>query len=92
MDHDEAESKFNDYFKGRLDREAARELAVHFKSCEACRSRIRLQKAVVQGRKSESDRGMASPEIQAQMGRNRDLLIKILLVMLLAWLVYKFKR
>jgi len=92
MDHAQADSLLKDYFAGRLDRETVRALHGHFKECQACRSRMRLLKAGMDGERLRPDLGPAAPEVQAQIVRNRDLLIKILLLMLLAWFVWKFKH
>jgi len=92
MDHAQASSLIKDYFAGRLDREMTRALHAHFNTCDACRARLRLQKAGVLASRDLMDRGLAAPETQAQIARNRDLLIKILLLMVLAWFVWKFKR
>ena len=92
MDHSEAQSLFADYFAGRLDRQATRALHGHFKECEICRTRIRLERAQLLGGRGPRERAPGAPDIQAQMARNRDLLIKILLVMIAAYFVYKMKR
>ncbi len=83
-----------DYHAGRLDPGRMRELHAHFKVCEACRTKLRLGRAAA-GAARERERepgGLASPELQAQIARNRDLLIKVFLLMVFAWLVWKLKR
>jgi anti-sigma factor RsiW len=92
MDHVKAAGLLDAYFKGELDRPTMREMNQHFKDCEACRSQIRLRKAHLTGSRAGSPEGAASPEIQAQMARNRDLLVKILLVMLAAWFIWRLKK
>lgn len=92
MDHPQAETLLPAYFAGRLDRETMRAFHAHLKGCEICRSRMRLQKAVAQSEGDRPDKSLTSPDTQAQIARNRDLLIKILLLMIFAWFVWKFKR
>ena len=91
MEHAEAQSLFTAYFNGTLSREQTRALHVHFKDCEACRSRIRLEKAMGDRKLRLDDNSLASPQVQNQIAKNRDLLIKILLLFALAWAVYKYK-
>lgn len=92
MDHPQALGLMQAYFDGSLDRATVRELHAHLKDCEDCRSRIRLRKAGLQAGPVKDDRGLASPELQAQMARNRELLIKILALLVLAWAVWKYRR
>jgi hypothetical protein len=92
MEHEQAQRLFRDYFEGRLAGAQAREFQQHLKSCEPCRTRVRLESARVRGTLQNEDRGLASPAVQEQMARNRDLLIKILLLAGLAFFVWKMKR
>ncbi|MGH7442127.1 MAG: hypothetical protein ACREKE_05570 [bacterium] len=94
MEHAQVEPLLKDYFAGSLDRAATRELHVHFKTCEICRSRMRLRLAGAESdrERRRSDRGSAPPEIQARIAGNRNLLIQILLLMIFAWFVWKMKR
>lgn len=92
LSHSQAEGLLPSYQAGTLSREQVRALHLHFKDCEACRSRIRLQRAMA-GRQGAADEGgLASPELQKQMARNRDLLIKVLLLMVFAFFVWRFRR
>lgn len=91
MTHDQAVPLLDAYRHGRLDREVVRQLHAHFKDCEACRSLIRLQRAALEGRTAMDELGLVSPEIQKQMARNRDLMIKILLLMFFALLVWRHR-
>lgn len=92
MDHQRAEGLWADYDAGRLDRATVRELHEHLKGCELCRSRVRLRKLSQGGRQAMEDRNVASPEIQAQMARNRDLLVKVLILMAFAAFIWHMKR
>ncbi|HXB97166.1 MAG TPA: hypothetical protein VNZ54_03885 [bacterium] len=92
MTHPEAERLYDAYFQGTLDRAATRDLHAHFKDCEQCRSRIRLRRAAAPTRDAVEARGLSSPETQRQIARNRDLLIKILLLGVAAWAVFKWKK
>jgi hypothetical protein len=92
MTHAGAERLYDSYFQGKLDRAATRELHAHFKDCELCRSRIRLQRAAARSAGDSPAPGLASPETQRQIARNRDLLVKILLLGVAAWAVFKWKR
>jgi anti-sigma factor RsiW len=92
MDHGEAKGLFPAYFAGRLDPATARELQRHIKDCEACRTRVGLERASIKAKPGRDERGLASPETQQQMSRNRDLLIKILMLMVFAYFVLKMKR
>jgi hypothetical protein len=91
VDHAEAERLYDRYFQGKLDRSETRELHAHFKDCERCRSRVRLQRAAAPTA-SGGAQGLSSPETQRQIARNRDLLIKILILGVAAWAVFKWKR
>ena len=91
MTHAEAERLYDRYSQGKLERAETRELHAHFKDCELCRSRIRLQRAAAPSDDGR-ERGLSSPETQRQIARNRDLLIKILLLGVAAWAVLKWKR
>lgn len=93
MTHAEAERLLPAYHAGALDREGTRALHAHFKDCELCRSGIRLRRAAAQRGLPEKDAGgLVSPEVQGQIARNRDLLVKILLLGVAAWAVWKWKR
>lgn len=92
LGHSEAEALLPGYREGSLDREQVRALHAHFKDCEACRTRIRLQRAVAGSQAGPDLSGLASPEIQKQMARNRDLLVKILILLLFGFLVWRFRR
>jgi hypothetical protein len=91
MTHAEAERLYDRYAQGSLERAETRELHAHFKGCELCRSRIRLRRAAAPS-DDGSERGLSSPETQRQIARNRDLLIKILLLGVAAWAVLKWKK
>lgn len=92
MEHEQAQRLFKDYFSGRLGGEQGRAFQQHIKGCEACRTRVRLESARVRGTLQNEDRGLAAPAVQEQMARNRDLLIKVLLLLGLAFFVWKMKR
>ena len=92
MTHAEAERLQERYFQGKLDRAETRGLHAHFKDCELCRSRIRLRRAAAPSGADAEGRGLSSPETQRQIARNRDLLVKILLLGVAAWAVFKWKR
>lgn len=92
MDHAEAAPLLADYFAGRLDKARSRELQRHFKDCDACRLRISVVRAGKKGGLGGLDRAPAAPGIQEQMARNRDLLVKILLLMAFAFFVMKMRR
>ena len=92
MEHAEAQSLFPAYFGGSLPREQTRDLHQHFKGCEACRTRIRLEKTMGDRMLGEVGKSLSSPQVQGQIAKNRDLLIKILLLFALAWAGYKYKR
>jgi len=92
MNHAEAERLFERYDQGKLDRSTTRDLHAHFKDCELCRSRIRLHRAAAPSGAAAQAQGLSSPETQRQIARNRDLLIKILLLGVAAWAVFKWKR
>jgi hypothetical protein len=83
--HAEAERSFDAYFASTLDRAQVRGLHLHLKDCEACQARVRLQNALGHAQKRRSAQALTSPEVQAAMARNRDLLVKILLLLALAW-------
>jgi hypothetical protein len=89
--HAEAERLYDRYFQGALERAETRALHAHFKDCELCRSRIRLGRAAAP-RGDGGAQGLSSPETQRQIARNRDLLIKILLLGVAAWAVFKWKK
>jgi hypothetical protein len=94
MEHREAEALLPAYEAGRLDREGTRALHAHFKACEACQSRIRLRRAAASAgpRAAGRAQGLSDPETQRMIARNRDLLIKILLLLVAAWAVFKWRR
>ena len=93
MEHSEAQSLYPAYNNGSLSREQVRDFHAHLKTCEDCRSRIRVQGAAARSKVSKAkDLSLASPETQAQMAKNRDLLIKVLALMALGWLVWRLKR
>jgi|GEM_PF-4492278 hypothetical protein len=92
MTHAEAERLHERYFQGKLDRAETRDLHAHFKDCELCRSRIRLRRAAAPSDGALESPGLSSPETQRQIARNRDLLIKILLLGVAAWAVFKWKN
>lgn len=94
MDHARATQLLPAYESGTLGREETRDLHAHFKACEACQSRIRLRRAALQagGAGRLRPRGLEDPEIQRMMARNRDLLVKILLLLVAAWAVFKWRR
>ena len=94
MDHARATQVLPAYESGALGREETRDLHAHFKACEACQSRIRLRRAAAQagGPGRLRPRGPEDPETQRMMARNRDLLVKILLLLVAAWAVFKWRR
>jgi hypothetical protein len=92
MTHADAERLYDRYFQGKLERAETRGLHAHFKDCELCRSRIRLRRAAAPAGDSLEARALSSPETQRQIARNRDLLIKILLLGVAAWAVFKWKK
>jgi hypothetical protein len=92
MTHPEAEASFDAYFAGTLGREDVRGLHQHLKGCEACQARVRLRNAVGKSARARPASALVSPETQAAMARNRDLLIKILLLMAVAWAAVRFKH
>ena len=92
LTHAQAEALLPGYQDGSLSREQVRGLHAHFKDCEACRSRIRLRRAMATGRQAGKESSGLPPEVQAQMARNRDLMIKILALMVFALLVWRFRR
>ena len=85
MTHAEAERSFDAYFANKLDRAQVRGLHLHLKDCEVCQSRVRLQNALGKSARTGLSKSLTSPETQAAMARNRDLLIKILILMAIAW-------
>lgn len=92
MTHSEATNAFPAYFNGTLGREEVRGLHAHLKDCDACRARVRLQKAIGQSSLQKPSNSLVSPETQSAMARNRDLLVKLLILMVLAWAVFRFKH
>jgi len=89
--HAEAEALLPAYQAGTLERGQMRALHQHFKECETCRTRIRLRRAVATPSRT-FEAGLTNPEIQKQVARNRDLLVKILVLMLFGWLVWRLRR
>lgn len=92
MDHARAEGLFDDYRAGRLDRETTRELHQHFKVCEDCRLRIRLERARVDGARNSGDQGQPASGAERQIRNNRVQLFWILALMLFAYFIWKVKR
>jgi hypothetical protein len=91
MTHSEAANSFDAYFAGKLDRETTRALHQHLKTCESCQSRVRVQHAMGKSKMKEPSKELTSPETQAAMARNRDLLVKILLLLVFAWAIHRFR-
>ena len=87
MTHAEAEAQFGAYNEGKLDRETTRAFHQHLKGCEACQSRVRLQNLVGKAKGRQKALELTSPETQAAIARNRDLLVKILLLIVFGWAV-----
>jgi anti-sigma factor RsiW len=92
VEHAEAQSKWEAYDRGALPREEVRAMNLHLKTCEACQSRVRLRRFQADAKRAQARLGVPPPGVQAQMARNRDLLVKILLLMGLAALIWKIKR
>jgi anti-sigma factor RsiW len=92
MTHAEAEAQFAAYNEGKLDRETTRAFHQHLKGCEACQSRVRLQNLVGKSKGRQASNALTSPETQAAIARNRDLLIKILLLLVLGWAVARIGK
>ncbi len=92
MTHTEAESLFPAYNKSLLDRGQTRAFHAHLKECEACQARVRLQSTWARSKSSLPSAELTSPETQKAIARNRDLLIKILLMMVIAWAATRLKR
>lgn len=92
MTHAEAESLFPAYNKGLMDRAQVRAFHAHLKECEACQSRVRLQATWTRSKQSLPRAELTSPETQKAIARNRDLLIKILLLLVLAWGITRIHR
>jgi hypothetical protein len=92
MTHGEAEKLYLAYQKGTLSREQVRDFHAHMKGCETCQSRFRMQNMLGKAQARKSDQSLLSPETQAAMARNRDLLVKLLILLILAWAVIKLKR
>jgi hypothetical protein len=91
MTHAEASQSFDAYFAGSLDRESTRALHQHLKTCESCQSRVRVQHAMGKSSLKETSKELTSPETQAAIARNRDLLIKILLLLVFGWAIYRLR-
>jgi hypothetical protein len=92
MTHNEAEKLYGAYQKGSLSREQVKDFHAHLKGCEACQSRFRMQNMLGKAQVRKTEQSLLSPETQAAMARNRDLLVKLLILLILAWAVFKFKR
>ena len=90
MTHAEAQACLGAYLSGGLDRESTRGLHAHLKECEACQSHVRLQHAL--GKSAQPVLTGLPPETQAAMARNRDLLVKILLLLVFGWAVFKMRH
>jgi anti-sigma factor RsiW len=91
MIHAEAERLFDAYFSGSLEREQVRAFHAHLKDCEACRSLIRIRGAGTRARRHGSDAGMPQ-DLQAQMARNRSMLFRILVLLLLAAWIFRVRH
>lgn len=92
MNHREAERLFPAYNKGALERAQVREFHAHLKECEICQSRVRMQSTWAKASQAAPDLSLASPETQKAIARNRDLLIKILLLLVFAWAVFRLRH
>jgi hypothetical protein len=92
MTHAEAEAQFAAYNEGKLSREETRAFHQHLKGCETCQSRVRLQNLVGRSKKHQASNELTSPETQASIARNRDLMVKILLLLVLAWAVTRIGK
>lgn len=89
MTHSEAEKVWEAYQAGELPREDTRRLHQHMKECEACQARVRVQATLSKAARRSLD--TADPDrVERQMARNRDLLVKFLLLAVAAWAVYRF--
>lgn len=92
MTHREAEALFPAYDKGSLERAQVRGFHAHLKDCEACQARVRMQSTWAKASQAAPDLSLASPETQKAIARNRDLLIKILLLLVFAWAVFRLRH
>lgn len=90
MTHNEADRIFSIYQHGSLDREQTRAFHQHLKECETCQSKVRIQSTLMRSKQGEP--ADFSGETQKAMARNRDLLVKLLLLMVAAWAVYRMRR
>jgi anti-sigma factor RsiW len=91
MTHEEAEALFDAYFSGSLEREQVRAFHAHLKDCEDCRSLIRIRGAGTRARRPSAD-GRMPQDLQAQMARNRSMLFRIVLLLLLAAWIFKVRQ
>ena len=92
MNHREAEALFPAYNQGALERSQVRDFHAHLKACEACQAHVRMQSTWAKASQAAPDLSLASPETQKAIARNRDLLIKILLLLVFAWAVFRLRR
>jgi hypothetical protein len=91
MEHNEAQRLLPDYNRGSLTREQVRAFHAHLKGCEACQASMRVRHAVAKAKQAGPDESLP-PALQAHVVKNRELLVKILLVMLLGALIFKLKK
>lgn len=91
MTHAEAQASLVAYHANALDRDAVRRFHAHLKDCEDCRRSMRLRRADLGVRRNRFRRENLPPEVQSQMAKNRDLLIKVLLLGALAALFFRLK-
>ncbi len=89
MNHAQVEKVWGAYQAGELDRESTRQLHEHLKECDVCQARVRVQAAL--SKAGRRDGMIPDPDrLERQMARNRDLMVKFLLLLVAAWAVYRF--
>lgn len=91
MEHAEAQRLLPDYNRGALTREQVRAFHAHLKGCEACQASLRVRHAAAKARQA-GPQDELPPALQAHVVKNRELLVKILLVMLLGALIFKIRH
>lgn len=91
MTHAEAQAALAAYHANALDRESVRSFHAHLKGCEDCRRSIRLRRADLGRQSKRGQKKALMTEVEARMAKNRDLLIKILLLGALAALFFRLK-
>jgi hypothetical protein len=79
------------YNRGDLDREQTRAFHIHLKSCEICQASMRVRHAAAKAKQAGPEDELP-PALKAHVAKNRDLLVKILILLALGALVFKLKR